>query len=111
MATQVPGRVRPYLRALIAKATADCDGPEEEHTSFLTLIEDQVVWPFRAKVAGQEVQVVGFEWPKAGYGLDAVCRSGTQDKAVDVAALEWVEPLPDGHEWIEAYLAWRQGQA
>jgi hypothetical protein len=111
MATQLPGRVRPYLRALIAKATADCDGPEEQHISFLTAIENNLVCPFRARVAGEEVEVVGLEWPTSGYGLGAVCRSGGRDQVVDVAALEWVEPLPDGHEWIEAYLAWRPGQA
>jgi len=21
--------------------------------------------------------------------------------------LEWIEPLPKGHEWIDAYFAWR----
>ena len=26
---------------------------------------------------------------------------------VDIGMLEWIEPLPKGHEWIEAYFAWR----
>jgi hypothetical protein len=27
---------------------------------------------------------------------------------VDLGSLEWIEPHPEGFEWIEAYLAWRE---
>ncbi len=27
-------------------------------------------------------------------------------QAVDAGSIEWVEPLPEGFEWIEAYLSW-----
>jgi hypothetical protein len=26
--------------------------------------------------------------------------------AIDADSIDWVEPLPEGFEWIEAYFAW-----
>jgi hypothetical protein len=109
MVTRLPSQVRPYLRSLIAKATTNCENEEEQHISLLTTIENEVPCPFRARVGGEEVDVIGYEWPTSGYGLGVLCRAGGQDKVVDIATLQWVEPRPDGYEWIEAYRAWRQG--
>jgi hypothetical protein len=27
---------------------------------------------------------------------------------VDLNSLDWLEPHPEGFEWVEAYLAWRE---
>ena len=63
--------------------------------------------PIPARIAGEDVECVRFEWPKNGYGLNAVCKSQGKTRVVDIGMLEWIEPLPKGHEWIEAYFAWR----
>jgi len=97
------------LRELIAEATVDCYGEDEQHSGLLTMIEDHVDCPFRAKVIGEEVTVVEFEWPKSGYGLIAVCEHKDRKHRVDVSSLEWVKPYPEGFAWIEAYLRWREG--
>jgi hypothetical protein len=104
-------RARPYLRALIEKATADCEDRDEQHTSLLGVIEEEVHCPFRAKVGGEEVEVTAFEWPTSGYGLGVLYRQGGKQRVADVADLEWPEHRPDGAEWIDAYLLWRQGTA
>jgi hypothetical protein len=98
---------RGKLRALIDQATGDSVDESDEHAGLLSVIREEVVCPFRARVAGEDVECMRFEWPKNGYGLNAVCKSKTKTLVVDVGALEWVEPLPKGHEWIEAYFAWR----
>jgi len=41
-------------------------------------------------------------------GLITVCRRKGRAYRVDVNSLEWVEPLPEGFEWIAAYQAWRK---
>jgi hypothetical protein len=109
MATRLPSQVRPYVRSLIEKATAECENEEDQHISLLTAIENEVPCPFRARAAGEEVEVISYEWPTTGYGLSAVCRAGAQEKVVDINVLQWLDPRPDGYEWIEAYRAWRQG--
>ncbi|HKZ81818.1 MAG TPA: calcium-binding protein [Pyrinomonadaceae bacterium] len=94
------------LDELIDEATVDCYGEEEEHTALLTMIEEQVVCPFHAKVIGETVEVTRFEWPKSGYRMLAVCRHKGRTDRVDISSLEWIEPRPRGFEWIAAYQAW-----
>ncbi len=99
---------RARLDELIDEATVDCYGEEEEHTALLTMIEERVICPFRAKVIGETIEVTRFEWPSSGYGMLAVCRREGRAYRVDVNSLEWVEPLPEGFEWIAVYQAWRK---
>ena len=96
------------LRALIDQATSDSQDESDEHAGLLSTIREEVACPFRARVAGEEIECVRFEWPKNGYGLNAVCKSkNNKTHVVDIGALEWVEPRPKGHDWIDAYFAWR----
>ena len=97
------------LQELIEEATTDCYDEDEEHAGLLTMIEDHIVCPFRAKVIGKEVAVVGLEWPKSGYGLVAVCERNGKRHRVNIDSLEWIKPRPEGFEWIEAYFLWREG--
>jgi hypothetical protein len=102
-----PGASAKKLRALIDQATSDSVDESDEHAGLLSMIREEVVCPFRARVSGEDVDCVRFEWPKNGYGLNAVCKAKGKTLVVDIANVEAVEPLPKGHEWIEAYFAWR----
>jgi hypothetical protein len=95
------------LRALIDQATTDSVDESDEHAGLLSMIREEVVCPFRARVGGEDVDCIRFDWPKNGYGLNAVCKAKGKTLVVDIAKVEAVEPLPKGHEWIEAYFAWR----
>ena len=107
MAKKATEKDRARLRALIEEATVDCSDDNEQHQGLLNMIEENVVCPFRAKVIGEEVEVVELRGPEAGFGLDAVCRYKGKDYRVDLGSLEWPKQKPEGFEWIEAYLAWR----
>ncbi len=61
-----------------------------------------------AKIIGEEVEVTSFEWPSRGEVFYAVCERKGKKHRVDLASLEWIKPYPEGFEWIEAYLAWRE---
>jgi len=98
---------RKKLRALIDQATSDSVDESDEHCGLLSMIREEVVCPFPARIAGEDFECVRFEWPKNGYGLNAVCKSKAKTRVVDITMLEWIEPLPKGHEWIDAYFAWR----
>jgi hypothetical protein len=100
-------RDRKRLRAMIDQATSDSVDESDEHAGLLSMIREEVTCPFSARVAGEDVECVRFEWPKNGYGLNAVCKSRGSTHVVDISMLEWIEPLPRGHEWIDAYFAWR----
>jgi len=98
---------RTRLRALIDRATGDSLDESDEHAGLLSTIREEVVCPFPARLAGEDVECVRLEWPKKGYGLNAVCKSSARTQVVDISVLEFVQPLPKGHEWIEAFFAWR----
>ena len=99
---------RSRLKVLIAEATADSVDESDEHTGLLGMIREEVACPFRARLRGEEVECTRFQWPKKGYGLNAVCRTRSgKMRIVDIADLEWAEPRPAGYQWIEAYFAWR----
>src|SRR6266849_135933 len=95
------------LRELIEEATVDCYEESEAHQGFMNMIEENVVCPFKAKVIGEEVEVVELSSPDAGFGLDAVCRYKGKDYNIDINSLEWPEKKPEGFEWVEAYQLWR----
>jgi hypothetical protein len=97
------------LRELIAEAIIDCYGNDEQHAGLVSAVQEYVACPFHAKVIGETVDVIDLEPADQGHGLNAVCRYKGREYAIDVGSMEWVEPYPAGYEWIEAYLAWRQG--
>ena len=49
------------LDELIDEAIVDCWGEEEEHRALLTMIEERVVCPFRAKLIGETIEIRRFE--------------------------------------------------
>jgi hypothetical protein len=96
------------LDELIEEATVDCWNEDEQHAGLCVIVKDNVRCPFRAKVIGEEVEVVGFE--EDGSTLDAICRKNGEEYPVEVTSLQWTEALPEGYEWIEAYNAWQSGR-
>ena len=95
------------LRAMIDQATRDSVDESDEHAGLLSVIREEVACPFAARLHGEDVECIRLEWPRTGYGLNAICKSKGRTEVVDICKLEWVEPLPKGHQWIEAYFAWR----
>lgn len=102
-----PHADRKRLRAMIDQATRDSVDESDEHACLLSVIREEVVCPFPARLGDEDVQCIRLEWPRKGYGLNALCQSRTGERVVDIRKLELVEPLPKGHDWIEAYSAWR----
>jgi hypothetical protein len=100
---------RERLRALIEEATVDCYNEEEERTGVLTVVADNVVCPFKARVIGEDVEVVDIRTSEDGWGVDAVCRYKGKDYRIDITSLEWPKTKPKGYEWVEAYRTWRAG--
>ncbi len=106
-AATAPDLDRKRLRRLIDQATNDSSDESEEHTGLLGMIREEVQVPFKVKVEGELVECQRFEVPRNGFGLNAVCKASGKTRVVDISRLEWVDPLPQGHEWIDAYFAWR----
>jgi hypothetical protein len=94
------------LEELIEEATTDAYDDEEQHSGLLTMIEEHLGCPFKAKVIGEEIEVTDIEWPESGLGLKFTCHYKDNTYSIDATSLEWIEPFPEGFEWVEAYFAW-----
>lgn len=104
--TALPSNDR-RLRAMIDRATRDSLDESDEHAGLLSVIREEVACPFAARIDGEDVECIRLDWPPRGYGLNAVCRTDSGTRVVDISKLDLVEPFPQGHDWIDAYLAWR----
>ena len=109
MAKKPAGKKQARLDALIEEATVDCYTEEEAQIGFMTVVADNVVCPFKAKVIGEDVEVLELRESEVGFGVDAVCRYKGKDYRIDINSLGWPRQKPEGFEWVEAYQAWRAG--
>jgi hypothetical protein len=109
MAKKAASRGQARLRALIEEATVDCYTEDEAQVGFMTTVADSVVCPFKAKVIGEDVEVLELRESEVGFGVDAVCRYKGKDYRINIDSLEWPRKKPPGFEWVEAYRAWRAG--
>jgi len=90
-------------------AIIDAYGDSEQHSGLLTMIENEVKFPFPAKVMGESVAVVGMEWPEDDeFGLDLVCERGGRRHRIEARSVDLVPPFPEGHLYIAAYLDWKR---
>jgi len=91
------------------EATVDANGEDEQHTGLLTVIQDELEFPFSAELFGEVVQVTDMQWPEDDhYGLDLVCERNGRQQAIEARNVELVEPLPEGHLYLAAYLDWKR---
>jgi hypothetical protein len=90
-------------------AVVDAYGEHEQHSGLLTMVENDVKFPFAAMVLGELVTVVSMEWPEGDeFGLDFVCERNGERHRVDARSVDLVSPFPDGHLYIAAYLDWKR---
>ena len=90
-------------------ATTDAYGDHEQHTGFMTLLEEDLVFPFNVKFMGETRTVVGMAWPEnSEFGLDLLIERHGSEHRVDASLVEVLEPFPDGHLTLAAYLNWRR---
>ena len=96
------------IAALIEEAIVDCYNEDEQHESFVVMLEEHLTCPVRALVVGHPVTVLGFDRDPPGE-IVAKCRTGQRTHRINVTALEWPGAPSKGAEWIEAYAAWLRG--
>lgn len=97
------------VQEALEDACVDVYGEYEQHTGLLTMIQDEVAFPFRAKVMGETVDVVDMEWPEDDeFGLDLVCERSGDRHRIEARSVEVLEPMPQGHLFLAAYLDWKR---
>jgi hypothetical protein len=93
------------LDELIEQATVDAYGGDEQRTAFLTMIEDEVAFPFGIRVFGVEATVERVDQNEAG-DIVAICSWEGERQPIAIVDLPLPHPPPKGAEWIAAYRRW-----
>lgn len=93
--------------SIVEEATVDSYDYEEDVVGFCTLIQDNIKFPFTAKVVGEEVKVLDVDCN--GHEVKAKCRRNGKKYEVNTLDLEY-GPNLKGWEYIEAYRRWVQGR-
>ncbi|PWU51622.1 hypothetical protein DLJ47_21005 [Micromonospora sp. S4605] len=92
------------LEALIAEATVDAYGDDEQLTDLFTMLEEHLALPFTTTVLGVEVTVRKVDL--TADSIVAVCARGRHRQRIDLLDLPLPTPTPDGAAWIDAYRHW-----
>lgn len=96
------------FRELVEEATVDAWGQSEQAVGWLTMISDNVDFPFGTEVLGVNVSVAGVDLTVMGE-IVAVCQRGRRRQEILLLDLSLPSPPPAGADWIEAYRLWRGG--
>ena len=90
-------------------ATVDAYDEEEQYSGFLSVLEDELVFPFSAKIFDDVVTVVDFEASDdAGFCIDLIFERDGKRHRIAAWSVELIEPLPEGHLVLAAYLKWQK---
>jgi len=92
------------LEELIEEATVDCYDESECLSGFAVMKEENLEFPFVAKVIGEEVIVTGVTEGKDN--ILAECERKGKKYNIDILDIEFTS-LVKGSEWIDAYKKWK----
>ncbi len=100
-------KISSKLREIIEEAIVDAYGDEEQEGGFLVLLEENLPFPFKALVVGEEVEVIGVDIGADERGIMAICKRGGKKHRVSVTSLEWKgkppkEAKPKDHKGKDA---------
>ena len=103
---QFPGEER--LRELVAEATVDCYGEEEQFWGMLTAIGDELNFPLMATLIGEQVHLIGLDdnASSSHRGIVALVRRKGQEYRVSLADLQLTDADSYSAEWLAAYRYW-----
>ncbi len=97
------------IEAALEDATVDSKDKEEQLSGLFYAMEEELEFPWKASVLGEAVTVVGIEMPdRDRLGIDLVVERNGKQSRIEARSVEMLEPFPDGHLYLAAYLQWKQ---
>jgi hypothetical protein len=93
------------LDELIEEATVDAYDELEQRAGFYAMLDDNLGFPFSAKIVGEKVTVTGLDMATEERIL-AVCENKGKSYRVDILDLEITDRKVVGGQWLAAYREW-----
>lgn len=95
------------LDKLIEEAIVDCHDDEECLGGFWNMLDEHLVFPFLAKIIGEEVIITDMT-EKDGQ-IKVVGERKGKEYTINITDIEYNDDIK-GSEWIEAYKIWNEGR-
>ena len=95
------------LDELIEEAIVDCHDDEECLMGFWNMLEENLVFPFSAKVIGEEMMIT--DMIEKNGQIKVVGERKGKKYTVNITDIEYNDDIK-GSEWIEAYKSWNEGR-
>ena len=92
------------LDKVIAQATVDANGEDEQLMGFHDVLEENLAVPFDTIVLGVPVTVKSVTLTSSG--ITAICVRGKYQQQIHLLDLPLPTPPPPGAHWIAAYRRW-----
>jgi hypothetical protein len=98
------------LQELINEATVDCYGEEEEFWGMLAALEDELEFPLKATLIGEQVELIGLDTNGSSSRRGIVVRVRHKGKEYSVSLVDQQMEDADSHsaKWLAAYRYWFQ---
>jgi len=93
------------LDAMVEEATVDSYNESEQITGLFTVIEDELMVPFKTQVLGVDVTVERLDLNGEDQ-IVAICSREKLRQSIPLLDLPLPTPPPAGSQWIEAYRHW-----
>jgi hypothetical protein len=92
------------LEQLLEEAMVDAYGDEEQFASIVVTLDDNLPFPFDAKMIGETVEVIGIDEQRSdlGRGVIAIIRKNGKEYRVALSELEAPANFK-GLQWLEMY--------
>jgi hypothetical protein len=98
------------LDKLVEEAMVDAYGDEEQFTSIIVTLDDNLPFPFTAQVIGETVEVIGIDERRSSLGRGVIAKVRKGNKEYNVAMSELTVPENfKGRQWLEMYEYFIQG--
>lgn len=96
------------LQELINEATVDCYGEEEEFWGMLAALEDELEFPLKATLIGEQVELIGFNNKGSSFRCGILARVFYKGKEYSVSLADLQMGNADSHsaKWLAAYRHW-----
>ena len=90
---------------MVEDAVVDAYTEADQVMGFVTMLQDNLVFPFHTQVLGVPVRVEEVDVTNSGE-IAAMCARRHARQAISILELPRPEPAPKGWEWVEAYRYW-----
>jgi len=94
------------IKKMLEEATVDCYGEYEEFTGIFCYLADNMSFPFKAMVLGDEIEVIGLDEDRSSIGRGLITKILKNDNEYKIDLAELETNNTKNKKFLEMYKYW-----